>query len=392
MNIKKVALIHDWFLSNSLGGAEKVTSLIDKYLCINFNKPDIFCISENITKSTTIDLFPNRKIETTIIQQFPFGISKVQNYLPIIPFAIEQLNLDQYNLIFSSSHLAAKGILTSPEQLHISYIHTPMRYAWDQMNTYLDQSTYSRRGFKLLIRYFLFKLREWDYLSGQRPDLLIANSNFTARRIKKYWRRDSTIIHPPVNVERFNVSENKSNYYLTVNRLVPNKRIDLLVKAFNKLNLPLIIIGDGPEKNKLKKLAKSNIKILCNQNNFQVEKLMSECRAFVYAGIEDFGIAPVEAMAAGTPVIALGSGGLLDTVINYENCSNGVLPTGILFKEQSVAAIIDTINWAEDKKIWREFNSKEISNYANKFSSKNFLLKIDKFTKKSLEDFQINCF
>jgi len=386
-NPKNIALVHDWFLTNSYGGAEKVTKLIDQYLSSKYQEPDIFCIAENISDSKVLNLFPERKIKTTFIQKLPYGNKKVQYYLPLIPFAIEQLDLSKYNLIISSSHLAAKGILISPDQLHISYIHTPMRYAWDQMNTYLAQSKLSKFGLEFLIRYTLFKLRQWDFLSSRRADYLIANSKFTSQRIKKYWGLDSEVIHPPVNIERFNFKKNRSNFYLTVNRLVPNKRIDLLIKSFNKLNLPLIIVGDGPEMNKLKKMANNNIKFFCNTNDQGVAKLMSECRAFVYSGIEDFGIAPVEAMAAGAPVIALGKGGLLDTVIDYRNHSKGKCPTGIFFKEQSEACITDTINWFEDKNLWEKFNPKDINNHSKKFKSEEFTYKFSNFTDKVIESF-----
>ena len=386
-NPKNIAIVHDWFLTKSLGGAEKVTKLIDQYLCSRYKEPDIFCIAENISNTNEFNIFPNRKIKSTFIQKLPLGNKKVQYYLPLIPFAIEQLNLSNYDLIISSSHLAAKGILISPSQLHISYIHTPMRYAWDQMNTYLEQSKLSKIGLEIIIRYILFKLRQWDFLSSRRPDYLIANSNFTSQRIKKYWGLESEVIHPPVNIERFNFKQNRSDFYLTVNRLVPNKRTDLLVKAFNKLNLPLIIVGDGPERKKLKKIANKNIKFYFNKNNQEVANLMSECRAFVYAGIEDFGIAPVEAMAAGAPVIALGKGGLLDTVVDFRQSSKGEFSTGIFFKEQSVACIVDTINWFEDKSIWKQFNSKDINNYSKKFKPEEFTYKFSNFAEKALESF-----
>ena len=386
-NLNNIAIVHDWFLTKSLGGAEKVTKLIDQYLCSRYKEPDIFCVAENISTTNEFNIFPNRKIKSTFIQKLPLGNKKVQYYLPLIPFAIEQLNLSNYDLIISSSHLAAKGILISPSQLHISYIHTPMRYAWDQMNTYLEQSKLSKIGLEIIIRYILFKLRQWDFLSSRRPDYLISNSNFTSQRIKKYWGLESEVIHPPVNIERFNFKQNRSDFYLTVNRLVPNKRTDLLVKAFNKLNLPLIIVGDGPERKKLKKIANNNIKFYFNKNNQEVANLMSECRAFVYAGIEDFGIAPVEAMAAGAPVIALGKGGLLDTVVDFRQSSKGEFSTGIFFKEQSVACIVDTINWFEDKSIWKQFNSKDINNYSKKFKPEEFTYKFSNFTEKALESF-----
>ena len=226
-----------------------------------------------------------------------------------------------------------------------------MRYAWDQMNTYIQNSNFKKMGMEFPLRYILYKLREWDYITGNRPDLLIANSSFTAKRIKKYWGKDSEVIFPPVEIERFDFMQNRDDYYLTINRLVPNKRIDLLVDAFNKLKLPSTIVGDGPERKKLIKNANKNIIFYGKTPDKTVEKLLSKCRAFVYSGVEDFGIAPVEAMASGAPVIGLAKGGLLDTVKCYTLRSKDKIATGVLFKNQNVSEIIDTIQWFEDNKI-----------------------------------------
>ena len=383
---RKIAVIHDWFLEKSIGGAEYVTKVIDSKLTSTYFQPDIFSIVENLEKSKK-EFFGDRKIKTSFIQKLPFGKSNVQNYLPLIPFAIEQFDLNNYDFIISSSHIAAKGVLTSPDQLHVSYIHTPMRYAWDQMHIYLKQSRLSKAGFGPLIRYMLFKLREWDYISGRRPDLLIANSNFTAKRIKKYWGIKAKVIHPPVDIKRFNYKKNRGDFYLSVNRLVPNKRIDLLVKAFNKLGLPLFIVGEGPEKKNLKKIAKSNIIFLGKRSNYEVEELMSRCRSFIYSGIEDFGIAPVEAMASGAPIIAYGKGGILDTVKCFKEKEKDIYPTGLIFKEQTAASVYDVVNWFEDGKVWRDFDSKKIHESANKFSKENFEKKFINFIDKSWSEF-----
>ena len=383
-----IALVHDWFIDKSLGGAEKVTKILDDYLSSNFSTPDIFSLTENITNSSK-SIFKNRKINTSFIQKLPFGKSNVQKYLPLIPYAIEQLDLGKFDLVISFSHIAAKGVLTSPDQLHISYIHTPMRYAWDQMHTYIQRSNFKRYGLEIPLRYILFKLREWDYVSSKRPDYLIANSNFTARRIKKYWGLKSTIINPPVETKRFNFSNPRENFYLSVNRLVPNKRVDLIIKAFNKLRLPLIIVGDGPEKNFLKKIARENIKFYGNCSNQITEKLLSKCRAFVYAGIEDFGIAPIEAMASGAPVIAYGRGGLLDTVNCLNDPSTNEIATGILFKKQSSQDIVDTISWVEDKKIWKNFNAQDLNHFSQKYNPENFKVKIGKYIDNKFDKFKI---
>ena len=388
MNISKsnIAIIHDWFLKNSIGGAEKVTFLLDEYLSKNYSSPDIFAISSNLNPLEDY-LSKDKYISTSFIQNLPFGKAKVQNYLPLLPFAVEQIDLRKYNLIISSSHAFAKGVITNPDQLHISYIHTPMRYAWDQMNTYLEQSTLSKLGFEIPIRYILYKLRAWDFISSHRVNYLVSNSTFTAKRIKKFWGLNSEIINPPVSLDKFSYNKERGNFYLSVNRLVPNKRIDLLIIAFNKLKLPLLVLGDGPERKKLEKIAKSNIKFIRRATDLKVADYMSRCRAFVYAGIEDFGIAPVEAIASGAPVIALGKGGILDTVNCLTNCNSDKVPNGILFKNQTYEDIIDTINWFEDKKIWKRFNPQIQNHYAQRFNSKNFISKFDSFIQKAWEDF-----
>ena len=389
MEIKdsNIAIVHDWFLKKSFSGAEKVTLLIENFLSKNYSNPDIFSLTSNIENLEGI-FSRDVKIKTSFIQSIPFGKTNIQKFLPILPFAIEQLNLDKYDLIISSSHAFAKGIITNPYQLHISYIHTPMRYAWDQMNIYLDKSALSKKGFEILVRYCLYKLREWDFSSSQRIDNIIANSNFTAKRIKKYWGLHSFVINPPVDIERFNCNKTRGDFYLSVNRLVPNKRIDLLIEAFNKSGLPLIILGDGPEKNKLKKMAKSNVKFLGQVPDLEIEYYMSTCRAFVYAGLEDFGIAPVEAIASGAPIIAFGKGGILDTVNCLTKKNENKISTGLLFRKQNSLDIFDTIDWFEDKKIWKEFNPQTLNNYAQKFSKKNFTKKFDYFINKCWEQFK----
>ena len=389
MNIKdsNIAIVHDWFVEKSFGGSEKVTFILNDLLNERYSTPDIFSLTSNI-KSSKKKSFNGRKIKTSFVQSLPFGKTNVQRYLPILPYAIEQFDLRAYDLIISSSHAIAKGVITSPEQLHISYVHTPMRYAWDQMNTYLEKSILSKFGFEIPIRFMLYKLRAWDFYSSQRLDYIIANSNFTSKRIKKYWGLESDVINPPVDIKRFNYNNPRENFYISLNRLVPNKRIDLLIKAFNKLNLPLIIIGDGPERFKLQNMSNSNIKFIKKISDKEVENYMSRCRAFVYAGIEDFGIAPVEAMASGAPVIAYGKGGILDTVNCYKKQDKEKVSTGLLFKNQTSEDIIDTISWFEDKKLWKNFNPEMLNEYSQNFSIENFTSKFDLLINKAWEKFK----
>ncbi len=384
-----IALVHEWFTPRSVGGAENVVRIIDDLLTHIASQPELFSLvnEENLPKSSW--LF-NRKVRTSFIQKLPFGTSHVQQYLPLLPFAIEQLDLEGYPLIISSNHLVAKGILTSPDQLHISYVHTPVRYAWDQMNIYLKRSFLRRIGLEPLIRWQLHTLRQWDQLSSARIDYLLANSNFTAKRIWKYWKRQSEVLHPPVNVNRFEWNKPREDFYLSVCRLVPNKRVDLLVRAFNKLNLPLVVVGDGVEKQYLKEIAGPTVEILGFQCKERIETLMSQCRAFVYAGIEDFGIAPVEAMASGAPVIAYGKGGVLDTVKCISSNSHEEA-TGLLFSAQTVKSLVETIEFFKEKQIWKDLNPESIRDWANSFSQDSFKFKFEKIINRAWSDHINSC-
>jgi glycosyltransferase involved in cell wall biosynthesis len=311
-----------------------------------------------------------RHIRTSFIQRLPAGVSHVQQYLPLLPLAIEQLDLADYPLVVSSSHLVAKGVLTSPDQCHVSYVHTPVRYAWDQMHAYLRQSALARRGLGPLIRWQLHALRQWDLASSRRPDQLVANSRFTAQRIQRYWGREAAVVHPPVAVERFRWDQPRDDVYLCLCRLVPYKRVDLVVEAFNRTGLPLLVVGDGPERTRLEAMAKSNVQFLGRITQEQVNGLMSRCRAYVYAGLEDFGIAPVEAMAAGAPVIGLAQGGLLDTVRCLSSgCSQ---PTGLLFPHQSVASLVAALEHFHQQRLWRDLPAEGLRAWAEQFAPNRF--------------------
>ena len=384
-----IALVHEWFTPKSAGGSENVVHLIDDLLTEVSSQPELFSLVNEENLPTSSWLF-NRKVKTSFIQKLPFGTSHVQQYLPLLPFAIEQLDLEGYPLVISSSHLVAKGVLTSPDQLHVSYVHTPVRYAWDQMNIYLKRSFLRKIGLEPLIRWQLHTLRQWDQLSSSRIDYLFANSNFTAKRIWKYWKRRSEVLHPPVNVNRFEWNKPREDFYLSGCRLVPNKRVDLLVRAFNRLKLPLLVVGDGVEKRYLKEIAGPTVEILGFQTKEKIEKLMSQCRAFVYAGIEDFGIAPVEAMASGAPVIAYGKGGVLDTVKCFNSISaNGA--TGLLFSDQTVKSLVEAIEFFKEKQIWRDLNPDLIRYWANSFSEDSFKFKFEKTINRVWRDHINSC-
>ena len=366
---QRIALVHEWFSPRSVGGAEQVVEEVDSLLRNLGLEPQLAALidAESCRMGSWLH---GRSVLTSPIQNLPWGRSHVQQYLPLLPFAIEQIDLAAAELVISSSHLVAKGVLTAPDQLHISYVHTPVRYAWDQMHAYLQRSALVRRGLGPLIRWQLHALRQWDQLSAQRVDHLIANSRFTARRIRKYWGRDASVIHPPVDVNRFRWNADRDDFYLCLGRLVPYKRVDLVVEAFNQLGLPLLVVGDGPERARLEALAGPTVTLLGRQSGDQVEELMSRCRAFVYAGLEDFGIAPVEAMAAGAPVIGLGRGGLLDTV----RCAAAGLrePTGVLFPDQTVESLVQAVEWFEQGRIWRSLDAEAIREWAERFRPEAF--------------------
>ena len=386
---RNIALVHEWFTPRSTGGAENVVQVIDELLTDISSMPELFSLVNEKNLKENSWLF-NRKVNTSFIQKLPFGISHVQQYLPLLPFAIEQIDLDGYPLVISSNHLVAKGVLTSPDQLHISYVHTPVRYAWDQMNIYLKRSFLRKIGLGLLIRWQLHTLRQWDQLSSSRVDYLIANSNFTAKRIWKYWGRRSEVLHPPVDVNRFEWNKPREDFYLSVCRLVPNKRVDLVVRAFNRLKLPLVVVGNGVEKAHLRDIAGPTVQILGFQSKEKIEKLMSTCRAFVYAGIEDFGIAPVEAMASGAPVIAFGKGGVLDTVKSFNSYSDQDA-TGLLFAEQTVKSLVEAIEFFKEKQLWRDLNPELIRNWSNSFSQDSFKKRFEKTINRAWREHMNSC-
>ena len=385
---RRIALAHEWFTPRSTGGAELVVEALDRLLTDLDRQPILAALVDGESGHRGSWL-SGRSIRTSPIQHLPWGVSHVQQYLPLLPLAIEQIDLGDADLVISSSHLVGKGVLTSPDQLHISYVHTPVRYAWDQMHAYLRRSALARRGLGPLIRWQLHALRQWDQLSAQRVDHLIANSRFTARRIRKFWGREAEVIHPPVDVSRFRWQSARDDTFLCVCRLVPYKRVDLVIEAFNRLGLPLLVVGDGPERLRLEELAGANVTLLGRQSQAQVETLMARCRAFVYAGLEDFGIAPVEAMAAGAPVIGLGRGGLLDTVrCAAAGCSQ---PTGVLFPDQSVESVVQAVEWFQQQQRLKPFSSDSIRLWAEGFRPEAFAARFEESMRRSWGNHQAGC-
>ncbi|WP_201208292.1 glycosyltransferase family 4 protein [Klebsiella michiganensis] len=329
-----IGIVADWFVTYA--GSEKIVAEFIEL----FPNSELYSIVDFLSKENKLH-FKNKKITTTFIQNLPFAKKKYQSYLPLMPLAIEQLDVSKHDIILSSSHAVAKGILTGPDQLHISYVHSPIRYAWDLQHQYLREAGLSKGLKATLARWLLHKIRVWDCRTANGVDHFIANSQFIARRIKKVYGRKADVIYPAVDVERFALQTNKQDYYMTASRMVPYKRMDLIVEAFSHMpTKKLVVIGDGPEMNKIKSKATSNIEILGYQSNDVMQKYMSEAKAFVFAAEEDFGITPVEAQACGTPVIAYGKGGALETIISIEKED----PTGLFFYKQDVESLVEAIS------------------------------------------------
>jgi len=333
-----VGIVADWLVS--FAGSEKV---IAEFINL-FPDSELYSVVDFLSDNSR-KLFKGKHATTSFIQRLPKAKTKYQQYLPFMPLAIEQLDVTKHDVILSSSHAVAKGVLTGPDQLHISYVHSPIRYAWDFQHQYLRESGLDKGLKGKLARWFLHKIRLWDYRTANGVDHFIANSQFIARRIKKVYGREADVIYPPVDVERFTLQETKEDIYLTASRMVPYKRIDLIVEAFSQMpDKKLVVIGDGSEMAKIKAKAGPNIEILGYQPDDVMQDYMRRAKAFVFAAEEDFGITPVEAQACGTPVIAFGKGGALETVRPY-----GVdKPTGVFFFEQTAPSVIQAVKQFED--------------------------------------------
>ncbi|MEM1254275.1 MAG: glycosyltransferase family 4 protein [Cyanobacteria bacterium P01_H01_bin.21] len=324
----RIAVVHEWLTSHA--GSEKVVEQILQL----YPEADLFSLVDFLSPEQR-HFIGHRSVQTSFIQELPFAKRAFRQYLPLMPLAVEQFDLSGYDVVISSNHAVAKGILTAPHQLHISYVHTPIRYAWDLQHQYLQQAGLEQGPKSVLTRLILHYLRLWDSTSANRVDRFIANSNFIARRIWRAYRRPAKVIYPPVDVSRFDWQQPRENFYLTVSRFVPYKRVDLTVKAFNQLGLPLVVIGDGSDWERIKAMAGQNIRLLGKQPDAVVTDYMQRCKGFIFPAEEDFGITPVEAQAAGAPVIAFGRGGATETVIHGK--------TGVLFPQQTVESLVQAI-------------------------------------------------
>ena len=353
---KRVAVIHDWL--PLVGGAERVLEQILEL----YPNADIYTLFDSVSRDDA-PFLKNRNIITSGLQKLPRIEKYYRNLLPLLPYTIEQFDLRHYELIISSSSAVAKGVISSPDQLHVCYCHSPMRYAWDLQAHYLKHTGLSSGLRSTFIRYVLHKMRIWDVVCSNRVDAFIANSSYIAERINKTYRRESTVVNPPVNIARFQIQTTKEDFYLAASRQVPYKRIDLIVEAFKQCpDKQLIVIGDGPEHKKIKALAGANVQILGFQSDAVLVDYMRRAKAFLFAAQEDFGILPVEAQACGTPVIAYSRGGARETVIDKR--------TGLLFDEQTVPSLLDAIERFERLK--DQFNANEIRQHATSFSEEHF--------------------
>ena len=371
----KIAIVHEWF--DSYAGSEKVLEQMLKV----YPEADLFAVVDFLPPNKRW-FIQNKNVTTTFIQKLPRAKNKFRKYLPLMPLAIEQLDLRKYDLVISNSHCVAKGVITGPNQLHISYVHSPIRYAWDLQQQYLEEANlqYGLKGWiaKIILHY----MRLWDNRTANNVDYFVSNSKYIAKRIQKCYRRTAEVIYPPVAVNDFTICKQKEDYYLTASRMVPYKKIDLIVEAFSKMpEKKLVVIGDGTQFEKVKSKAKNfeNIVLLGYQPFEVLKEKMQKAKAFVFAAEEDFGIVPIEAQACGTPVIAYGKGGALETVINYDKEK----PTGIFFKEQTVDSIVDAVKIFEKNiTLFKPENCRE---NAEKFSEERFWSEFKKFIENRIE-------
>lgn len=371
-----IGVVADWLVTYA--GAERVLSEMFDI----FPDAELYSIVDFLSDEAR-EYFHNKKAKTTFIQNLPFAKSKYQNYLPLMPLAIEQLDVSGHDIILSSSHAVSKGVLTGPDQLHISYVHSPIRYAWDLQHQYLKESGLDHGVKGIIAKWLLHKIRIWDYRTASGVNHFVANSKFIARRINKVYGRTADVIYPPVDVKRFTLNENKKDYFVTASRLVPNKRVDLIVEAFSHMpDKQLVVIGDGSDMKKIKAKATANIEILGYQPNSVMEEYMRNAKAFIFAAEEDFGITPVEAQACGTPVIAFGKGGSLETVRPL-----GVnMPTGMFFEQQNISSLISAVNlFTENQELFEPANCRA---NALKFSVERFKNEMNNYVSQKWTDFQ----
>lgn len=363
----RIAIVHDWL--TNLGGGERVVDALSEAFV---DAP----IYTSVYNPEGITIFEHKKVVSSFLQNWPLSKSKHQIYPMLRRYAFESFDFSNFDVVISSSSAESKGIITSTQTLHLSYIHTPTRYYWSGYKDYIQNPGLGI--FSPAARFFLpkvvNKMRYWDYAAAQRPDYLIANSKTVQDRIRKYYNRDSRVIFPPVEVDKFNVTEKDKDYYLVVSRLIPYKRVDLAVLACSRLKKKLIVVGNGPELGPLRKLASDDVEFVEKADDQHVRNLYKYAKGFIFTAYEDFGITPVEAMASGVPVIAYGKGGASESVVDKK--------TGLFFDEQTPdcleAAILDFERLNFSKKIIRQ--------HSEKFSKNRFVDDIKKMISEKYED------
>lgn len=367
---RKIAIVHDWL--PLYGGAERV---LEQILLV-FPQADIFSMIDAIPPEQR-GFLQSKPVKTSFVQNLPGGKTRYRSYFPLMPLAVEQFDLSAYDLVISSSYSFAKGVLTGPDQRHLCYCHSPIRYAWDMQHQYLEQAGLTKGLKSWIVRCLLHYIRLWDYRTAGGVDAFAANSAYIARRIMKVYRREAEVIYPPVAVQDFQIEEKKEDFYLTASRMVPYKKIDLIAEAFSQMpEKKLIIIGDGPEIERVRAKARPNVELLGYRDNATLRSHLQRAKAFVFMAEEDFGIIPVEAQACGTPVIAFGRGGVAETVIPGE--------TGVLFNEQSAGSLADAVRLFEKG----TFSPSAIRRQAEKFSADVFRKHFADFVKRNCQGWE----
>lgn len=351
---RRIAIVHDWL--PVYGGAERV---LEQMLMV-YPDADLFSLIDALDEENR-KFLKGKPVKTSFVQKLPGGKKYYRHCFPLMPLAIEQFDFSGYDMVITSSYAFAKGIITGPRQLHLCYCHSPIRYAWDLQTQYLKESKLDRGIKSWLVRWLLHSIRLWDNRTSAGVDAFMANSRFIARRIEKVYRRDAAVVYPPVSVERFETREKKEDYYVTASRMVPYKRIDLIVEAFNGMpDRKLVVIGDGPELPRIKRMAGPNVQVLGWQPNEVMKDHLQRARGFMFGGEEDFGIILLEAQACGTPIIAYGRGGALETVVENE--------TGLFFDEQTPEAIQQAVAEFE----MRDWDAPKCRKNAERFSAQSF--------------------
>jgi glycosyltransferase involved in cell wall biosynthesis len=352
----KTAIVHDWLVTYA--GAEKVLEQIIQL----YPEADLFSLIMFLPEGER-GFIRNKEVRTSFIQRLPFAKDRYRNYLPLMPWAVERLDVSGYDLVISSSYAVAKGVRTGPDQVHISYCYSPMRYAWDLSSQYLETTGLDKGVKGMIAKSVLNRLRRWDYRTSKRVDHFIAISRYIADRIKRCYERDSAVIYPPLDTGFFSTGGGREDFYVTASRFVPYKRIDLIVEAFSGMpDRKLLVIGEGPEQKRIEAKAGKNVELLGYQPQEVLRDYLQRARAFVFAAEEDFGIAPLEAQACGTPVIAFGRGGVTETVVDME--------TGVFFSEQTVESLtgaVSAFERAEDR-----FEPEKIRENAKRFGIERF--------------------